>query len=223
MRRFDPTLKKKDRALSRSDAGTWYTIDTRRGLAPHEFGHLMGLADEYNRDEGQYTAVTGEEPAVGDTTGDPAVAKTLATSIRAELPLTDTAKPALTNGADAWGTKLAAVVSPALGEKQGGFSRLVRQEYEKANGSILTADIMAAFTAVGVTGFQENRRLAITPFLYSNRSLMGGMETVPNVPAPPGGHEHPIEPRHVQPFVNMVAKEWQLQSGKADTWKPERR
>ena len=79
------------------------------------------------------------------------------------------------------------------------------------------------FFAAGVTGFQENQRLSITPFLYSNRSLMGGMETVDAVAAPPGGHEHGVEPRHIKPFVDMVAKEWQLQTGKADVWKPERR
>ena len=66
----------------------------------------------------------------------------------------------------------------------------------------------------------------MTPFLYSNKSLMGTMETTP---AKGGGgkaapdHEHPIEPRHVQPFVNLLAKEWALQTGKADMWKPERR
>ena len=66
----------------------------------------------------------------------------------------------------------------------------------------------------------------MTPFLYSNKSLMGTMETTP---AKGGGgkaapaHEHPIEPRHVQPFVDMLAKEWKLQTGKADVWKPERR
>jgi len=27
----------------------------------------------------------------------------------------------------------------------------------------------------------------------------------------------------VQPFVNLLAKEWTLQTGKADVWKPERR
>ena len=135
VRQFDPSLAKADRANSRSDAANWYTIDTRRGLAPHEYGHLLGLADEYNRDEGQYRAVTGEEPAVGDTAGVPAVAKTLATSIKAELPLTDAlAKPIAPAEDKRWGAKLATVVNGGLAEKQGGFSRLVRQEYEKEIG-----------------------------------------------------------------------------------------
>ena len=49
----------------------------------------------------------------------------------------------------------------------------------------------------------------VTPFLYSNKSLMGTMETTP---AKGGGgkaapaHEHPIEPRHVQPFVDTAGQ-----------------
>lgn len=226
VRRSDPSLAKPED--SRSDAANWYTIDTRRGLAPHEYGHLIGLADEYNREEGQYVAVTGEEPAVGGTEGDPAVAKTLASSIKAQMPLNDavTPPPQLNkNGVDVrWGTNLAKVVTDALGSAQGGYSRLVRQEYEAANGTGLPGDIMAAFTAQGVTGFHGNKSAAITPFLYSNRGLMGRMETVP---AKGGGgkdaHEHPIEARHVQPFVTLLSKEWALQTGNDDVWKPERR
>ncbi len=226
--RFDPTLAKKDRALSRSNSGTWYTIDDRRSMAPHEFGHLIGLADEYNRTEEHYVDVTGEEPAVGDTAGLAADAVKTAGDIKAKIPLDD--KPAAPIQAwndPRWGANLAGIISGALGSKQGGFSRLVAQEYAKANGGAsVYADIQKAFNDVKVPGFQGNLSTAVTPFLYSNRSLMGTMETTP---AKGGGgkkapdHEHPIEPRHVQPFVNLLAKEWALQTGAADIWKPERR
>ena len=87
---FDPTLPKKQTAAqSRSDSGTWYTIDPRRSMAPHEFGHLIGLADEYNRTEEHYLGVTGEEPAVGDPAGVAADATKLAADIKAKLPLDD--------------------------------------------------------------------------------------------------------------------------------------
>jgi peptidoglycan hydrolase-like protein with peptidoglycan-binding domain len=228
--RFDPTLAKKDRPLSRSDSGTWYTIDPRRSMAPHEFGHLIGLADEYNRTEEHYVAVTGEEPGIGNVAGNAADATKLAADIKANLPLNDTITPPPAVAATddpRWGAKLAGVITAKLGDQQGGFSRLVAQEYAKANaGASAYADIQAAFSAKGVTGFVPNLRRSVTPFLYSNRSLMGTMETTP---AKGGGgkaakdHEHPIEPRHVQPFVNLLAKEWALQTGKADVWKPERR
>jgi peptidoglycan hydrolase-like protein with peptidoglycan-binding domain len=225
---FDPTLPKKDRASSRSDSGTWYTIDKDRSMAPHEFGHLIGLADEYNRTEEHYLDVTGEEPDVGVPTGTVANATKIAGDIKAKLPLDDKLTAPVAASDDArWGTNLAAVITPALGGNQGGFSRLVAQEYAKANaGASAYRDIQAAFNAKNVTGFHTNFGACVTPFLYSNRSLMGTMQTTP---AKGGGgksapaHEHPIEPRHVQPFVNLLAKEWALQTGKADVWKPERR
>jgi peptidoglycan hydrolase-like protein with peptidoglycan-binding domain len=224
---FDPTVAKKDRPLSRSNSGTWYTIDARRSMAPHEFGHLIGLADEYNRVEEHYLNVTGEEPAVGDPAGVAANATKTAGDIKAKLPLDDKLAAPVAADDPRWGARLAAVITPALGDKQGGFSRLTAQEYAKANaGASVYSDIQKAFSDKNVTGFQANLSACVTPFLYSNRSLMGTMETTP---AKGGGgktapaHEHPIEPRHVQPFVNLLAKEWALQTGKADTWKPERR
>ena len=51
----------------RSDTDNWYVNDTRRGLAPHEFGHLVGLDDEYNRQEEAYVKTTGLEPSIGRT------------------------------------------------------------------------------------------------------------------------------------------------------------
>jgi peptidoglycan hydrolase-like protein with peptidoglycan-binding domain len=228
--KFDPKKAKADRASSRSNSSTWYTIDPRRSMAPHEFGHLIGLADEYNRTEEHYVAVTGEEPGVGNVVGKAADATKLAADIKTNLPLNDVITPpppVAAKNDDRWGANLAAVITAKLGGQQGGFSRFVAQEYAKANaGASVYADIQAAFNAKGVTGFVRNFGLSVTPFLYSNRSLMGTMETTP---AKGGGgksakdHEHPIEPRHVQPFVNLLAKEWALQTGKADTWKPERR
>jgi peptidoglycan hydrolase-like protein with peptidoglycan-binding domain len=223
--RFDHSLPKAQRGQSRSNSGTWYTIDDRRGMAPHEFGHLIGLADEYNRTEEHYVDVTGEEPGVGTPSGTAATAKTIADKIKAEIPLTDTpAAPVAASDDARWGAKLAAVVKTNLGSAQGGFSRLVGQQYQKAHGTTVYADMQAAFVAKSVTGFQGNQSDAVTPFLYSNRSLMGTMDTVPATGS--GGksaHDHPIEPRHVQPFVDIVAREWKLQTGNPDLWKPERR
>jgi hypothetical protein len=226
--KFDPSLPKKDRGDSRSNSGTWYTIDPRRSMAPHEFGHLIGLADEYNRTEEHYVQVTGEEPAVGDTAGATADATKAAGDIKGKLPLDDKlVAPVAAQNDPRWGANLATIITTALGSKQGGFSRLVAQDYQKANGGAsIYADIQKAFFDKNVPGFQTNLSNSVTPFLYSNRSLMGTMETTP---AKGGGgkaapaHEHPIEPRHVQPFVDMLAKEWALQKGAADVWKPERR
>lgn len=44
------------------DAANWYTQDPdQEGTAQHEFGHMIGLEDEYGRDEIDYRRLTGEE------------------------------------------------------------------------------------------------------------------------------------------------------------------
>jgi hypothetical protein len=178
---YDPKLAGADRARSRSNIGNWYTIDSRRSLAPHEFGHLIGLADEYNRTEEHYVTVTGEEPPIGDMAGEATDAARIASAIKAELPLNDCPIPP--PGDERWGSNLAAVITRALGRNQGGFSRLVAQEYEKTYGITVYDDIKQAFRAVGVHRDQDNLKRCVTPFLYSNRGLMGTQTTVP----PTGG------------------------------------
>lgn len=185
----------------RSDAANWNTLDGRRGLAAHEFGHLIGLSDEYNREEGQYLATTGQEPPVGTPAGSKAKADTLANAMKAAMPLTDD------------GTILAGVVTTDLGDRQGGYSRFVAQRYGALHGSDIVADITGAFAAKGFTGFHGPKTSAITPFLYSSRGIMGTMEE-----AAVAGHGHPVEARHIQPFVNIIARERGLAAGAPEQW-----
>jgi hypothetical protein len=43
------------------DAANWYTEDPdQEGTAQHEFGHMVGLEDEYGRNETDYTRLTGD-------------------------------------------------------------------------------------------------------------------------------------------------------------------
>jgi peptidoglycan hydrolase-like protein with peptidoglycan-binding domain len=197
----------------RSDAANWYTGDGRRGLAAHEYGHLIGLADEYNRDEGQFMAVTGQEPPVGKVTGDPAKATQLAKDIKSNLPI-----------ADAKGLALAIVIHGGTGGKQGGFSKLVAKEYASLNGgNDLQADISAAFNAKGITGFTSERAWCMTPFLYSTGSIMGTMTEAATAPAP-GKHDHSVEPRHIKPFVDIIIRERvRAGVGAGEEWEPQRR
>lgn len=192
----------------RSDAANWNVLDNRKGLAPHEFGHLLGLADEYNRDEGQYLAVTGEEVEVGNPAGDKATADALATQINGAMPLVDN------------GTTLAGIVNGALGRSQGGFSRFVRERYAALFGADVANDIKKAFNDKNITGFTDEKTQAIEPFLYSSGSIMGTMVTAENDGAT---HDHPVEPRHLKPFVDIISKEKSLQSGQPEVWEPARR
>ena len=56
--------------VDRANAGTWYVADTdAANSVPHEFGHLIGLRDEYQLHPGDFRAITGREPDVGSTAG----------------------------------------------------------------------------------------------------------------------------------------------------------
>jgi peptidoglycan hydrolase-like protein with peptidoglycan-binding domain len=199
----------------RSDSANWHTGDHRRGLAPHEFGHLIGLADEYNRDEGQYVAATGEQVPVGAIGGiKDADAEAIAKRIKAKIPITD-------KGAN-MGAALSAAVTNDLGA-QGGDSRLVAQRYRTLYGTSINADIPAAFRAKGITGFNANLSDAISPFQYSNKSIMGTMQMAEPATVKATGHDHSVEPRHVRPFVNIIIRERSLKSGAPVDYEPVRR
>ena len=71
----------------RANAGTWYIADTDAAdTIAHEFGHLIGLRDEYQLHPGDFRAITGREPDVGSTVGPAGVTPlTIATNLRAAM------------------------------------------------------------------------------------------------------------------------------------------
>ena len=61
---------KVSRGTGRANGGEWFLADTdAANTIPHEFGHLVGLRDEYQQEPGDYRAATGHEPFVGDAAG----------------------------------------------------------------------------------------------------------------------------------------------------------
>jgi peptidoglycan hydrolase-like protein with peptidoglycan-binding domain len=226
-----------------------YEVGMRKGTAPHEFGHLIGMDDEYNRREEAYEATTGMEPTVGrvshpsgktaKTYADEIWAEALAAVAAADDPsdptdATDLAAVTLVRG------KLDAVKDYINGSlDQDAFSRQVDEEFAAAHGQKIvdwvhslvnaltpTVDAQGLFDTVG--GGQSDqwslRRSLINPisypvlapFLISGKSTMAGEEAI-NTPAD-AGHDHPIDPRHVRPFVRLVA-----QAKGGGVWEPERR
>lgn len=200
----------------RSDAANWYTSDQDHGMAAHEFGHLIGLRDEYNQGPEALTAVTGEQPFVGPMeapTGDdgnPVSPETIATEMRTAV----TSSPARRRG-----SKAKAVVD-RYGLEQGSFTQRVAAAYEAANaGSLVREDFSPTRGYHRVTdpsgtmandvsariprSHDEDEWAATGPFLYSNRSLMGTMESLS---APIGPHDHPVAERHVRHFVEIVGR-----------------
>jgi peptidoglycan hydrolase-like protein with peptidoglycan-binding domain len=184
----------------RSSTDTWHTGDTRRGLAPHEFGHLIGLDDEYRRPEEAYVETTGEQPFTGALTGtsgaEPAaIAHQIGTEARAG--------PAATRGA-----RVRAAVE-AHGLAQGAFAQRVAEAYEtEFAGTLLGAGDIADDLAARIPGTATADEIrSVNPFLYSNLGLMGTMAGMGNIGTPMPEveeHEHPVQPRHVRQFLDLL-------------------
>lgn len=204
----------------RSDAGNWNVQDPDPGLAPHEFGHLIGLQDEYRLGADAYVRTTGEEPITGQLTGDaePQV-------IADEMWTAVTSSPASGRAARA----RAVVTNHSL--QQGAFSQRVAEAYEMAHapdmlredwvdpvgyrvvpnpGGTIDLDIAARLPG------QANEAAITNPFTYTNRSLMGNMQSLSN-PREAGGvtpeHDHPVEERHVRHLLRL------LQANRPGAWR----
>lgn len=201
----------------RSDSANWHTGDTDRGLAPHEFGHLIGLRDEYNQAPEQYAAVTGEQAPIGrmdaplDAAGNPVDPQTVAAAMRTAV----TSNPAAGRGA------AARAVVTQFGLRQGAFAQRVALAYETANaGSMLREDFgpngyvtvndpagtMGNDIAARIPGRFDaagNEAVAVGPFLYDNRGIMGSMASL-NSPISP--HDHPVAERHVRHFRDILRR-----------------
>jgi hypothetical protein len=214
----------------RSSSNKWYTGDKDPGLAPHEFGHLIGLQDEYNKGPEQYTMVTGEQPSFGDVDaptnkkGDPVEPLVIAKEMRKAV-----SGPGATRG------KRAAKVVSNYSLVQGGFAQRVALAYEKEYaGKLLREDwnstkghhsvkdprgTMGNDLAARIPGrFDDapDEWDVLVPFLYSNRGIMGTMDEL-NTPSGIDPHDHPVAERHVRHFLEIV------QANKPGNWKTTRR
>ena len=199
----------------RSDTDNWYVNDNRRGLAPHEFGHLVGLDDEYNRPEESYVNTTGLEPAI---------AKTRADDGTGSVAVADEINGILTGNPTKTKDQKLGMVADKLdqhGITTGAFARLVQKRYGDKYGFNGAPDIAQMFYKFNDNNWTENLTRATEPFTVSNGSLMGEMTS--NLArgqdlSTVAEHEHPVQPRHVASFANLLSLVYP-----GSKWKPERR
>lgn len=161
----------------RSNAGQWYSEDPdSNDTACHEFGHMVGLEDEYQRAHADYTRLTGEEPDSGATTGDADPA-----DIAREL------HDALGVAVEADRVTAAKGVITSHGLVQGDFAQQVAAAYQTAFGAEIVQDIDDHIP-------DDDEWDIVDPFTHSSQSIMGMG----------GNHDHPLEPRHVREFAHKV-------------------
>ncbi len=212
--------------IPRSDAKNFHTGDLDPGLAPHEFGHLIGLQDEYNKAPETYTKVTGEQAAVGEIQapknkkGDPVDPEVIAVEMRKAV-----------SGSSATRGKRAAKVVDKYDLKQGAFAqrialayekkyagKLLREDWNKSVGDHVVKDpsgTMGNDLAARIPGSFDDAPdewKVLAPFLYSSRGIMGTMEEVTESSGP-AAHNHPVADRHVRHFLEIV------QANKPGSWR----
>gem|GEM_PF-2558474 len=199
----------------RSDTDNWYVNDTRRGLAPHEFGHLVGFDDEYNRPEESYVKTTGLEPSIG---------RTRATDGTGSAAVADEINAILTGNPTKTTDEKLGLVADKLdthGIGTGAFARLVAKRYADKYGLNGASDISQFFYRFNNNDWTSNLTRVTEPFTVSNEGLMGemtnnmarGQDLTALAP-----HDHPVQPRHVQSFANLLALAFP-----GTNWKAERR
>lgn len=162
----------------RSDAANWYLGDPDiDNTAAHEFGHMIGLEDEYQRTHRDYRRLTGEEPEPGelDNVADPEeVADAMWSALHTNSPAAARVAPANE-------------VIANYGLHQGIYAELVGQVYQTKYGVDIVTDIVNHIP-------DESEWDIVDPFTYSSGSIMGMMTN----------HEHPVEPRHLREFVGYI-------------------
>jgi hypothetical protein len=173
----------------RANAGKWYPV-MPEDTAPHEFGHLIGLPDEYQRTREDFETITGQTKTGPENTS----GKTEA-AIATELNTALTSDPVDERPAKA-SRVLRSVGLIASGRpQQGDFAQKVMTEYDKAN----TPHLLPA-----LQGLPEGTNWTLlTVFSYASGTTMGNPGVVGITE-----HEHPVEPRHLREFTAIVANRW---------------
>lgn len=197
----------------RSDAGHFYLGDPNMPQTiSHEFGHLVGLRDEYQVHGADYVSETGHEAFVGQAA---APGGQTAAGVAAAL------QTAMVNR----NTQAAFNASYGAGIRQGAFAQQVVQAYAAlAHGvvpAVPPAPPNAGQPAIPLSGDLVNDmdlalpNIAATPltkysaieaFTYTSGSIMGGVSWNPDP------HDHGAQPRHVREFVDLV------QTVRGGTW-----
>jgi hypothetical protein len=178
----------------RANAGMFYPV-MDPGIAAHEFGHLIGLPDEYQRTHRDFRRVTGE-----DRTGPaapPGVAPAdVASDLHDALYLEDPAQraPRATTVLRNAGLIVGGV------PQQGDYAQSVMEAYDDEYGGWFSSELLEVL----VEQLPEGSRWTIqTAFSYASGTIMGNKGMV-GVQA----HEHPVMPRHLREFRSIVARQW---------------
>ena len=172
-------------APDRAYSDKWYPV-MRDTIAPHEFGHLVGLADEYERTAEDYKSVTGD--SIPETTN---TSRSTPEEIAAQLrtALYDNEKPqrapAVTTVLEAAG-----LISGGVAV-QGTFGQRVMKAYDDKYSGLISKTLIEAIRSRCEYG---QFWIILKAFSFESTSIMGNESD----------HTHPVAPRHLGPVLQVV-------------------
>jgi hypothetical protein len=183
---------------NRANAGHYYIQDNRLTKSvPHEFGHLIGLEDEYERDAADYQRVAGESAPAGS--GEVPLATTIATGIHEALfdseKLFEWHRTAERRRMTAVNKVLAdnhIVANYQSGRKP--LTREVSIQYMAKYGHEMSVDFRSRVDT-NEDEFNNWREQVLGTFQVTSSSIMGDMTA---------DHEHAVQPRHVRAFARYI-------------------
>lgn len=182
-------------ATGTHDGGNFYTTyangarQNELGVA-HEFGHLLGLPDEYGQAHDDYRKAVGEDPSPADgALPEGADAAAVATKIKEALAVPSK---------DERATKLTALYADKK-VTAGTYAMKIGDCYKTDTGRQLVDDLFSGLAA-------DKRGPLIEPFVATAGGLMGSRYKSMDAPGSKdgAGHEHPLAPRHMAQFVDAV-------------------
>ncbi len=179
----------------RANAGEFYLV-MKADTVPHEFGHFIGLEDEYQRYHADITRLVGA-PAVGPANTSGKTALAIATELHDALYLDDATARA--TAATTVLTNVGLIVGGS--PQQGDFAQSVRTAYDDEYDGWFSKNLVQAMRDKLPKGSKWTIQ---TVFSYASRSIMGN----------PGGlggttpHDHAVEPRHLRRFANIASEAW---------------
>ncbi|RXZ49847.1 peptidoglycan-binding domain-containing protein [Agromyces binzhouensis] len=192
----------------RSNAGRWFRNDpTSESTVPHEFGHLIGLQDEYQQRPGDYVRITGHEPPVGATTGPAGVAPaTIAANLQAAMLARNAANARTAAAGVTMGAFAQRVVAAYAALPLGGIAPALPAVPASPGVPALPALPAYTLTTDLVTDLDRSLRgtadryETIQVFTYTSGSIMGDPRRAPDI------HDHGAEPRHIAEFLGILGR-----------------
>jgi hypothetical protein len=182
-----------DKTKDRANAGKYIT-NMKPSAAPHEFGHLIGLADEYQRFHDDFKSLTGYTK-VGPENKSGKTEEEIASLLFDAFHLDDeTKRPTKV-------TKILKDVGLIVNGRpqQGSFAQAVMAAFDDKYGKARTlVETMRDLLP------KDTKWTIQTVFSFASRTVMGD-------PIGLGGsdtHDHAVEPRHLGQMVRIAKEAW---------------